>query len=367
MRTAKELLVASRHYAQERRGWSWFHLTTTLLALLAAFAVAAAAPWWPLQAVGSVLAGLLVVRMFIIYHDYEHGAILQDSWLAQAVMHCYGLFVLSPPRTWKHSHDHHHQHNAQTFSVPVGTFPVMTVDDYFAASRVERLRYAIVRHPLTLFFGYVTVFLWEICIHTLLTDRRSFWDVVPSLVLHAGLATGLALVGGWPLFFFALLLPVLVATSLGAYLFYAQHNFPAARFARQENWDYTFAALHSSSFCRMNPLMHWFTGNIGYHHVHHLNAKIPFYRLPEAMAGIEELQSPGETSLRPWDVWACLRLKLWDEEGGRLVSFREARRMRARATMQPCPTVSPAQPPRSIKNLSARGGELSSPKAAPGV
>src|SRR5262249_28750264 len=89
------------------------------------------------------------------------------------------------------------------------------------------------------------------------------------------------------------------------------------------DWDYVAAALYSSSYVRMHPVLHWFTGNIGYHHVHHLNARIPFYRLPEAMAAIVELQSPGTTSLHPFDVYRCLRLKLWDREGKAMLSFAE--------------------------------------------
>jgi omega-6 fatty acid desaturase (delta-12 desaturase) len=366
-RSSKDLLIASREFAEEQRGRSWFHLWTTLLALTAAVALACTPTFWPLQLVGSAAVALVLVRMFILYHDYEHGAILQNSRLARAIMTVVGWLLLSPPKTWKHAHDHHHQHNAQTFSKSLGTYPVMTTEDYARASRGQRFFYAIVRNPLTLLFGYATVFLWEICIHTLVHDRRSIKDIGPALVLHAGLIVGMALLGGWPLLLFGLLLPVLMATAMGSYLFYAQHNFPSVKFASEENWDYTFAALHSSSFCRMSRVMHWFTGNIGYHHVHHLNARIPFYRLPAAMAAMPELQAPGETSLLPWDVLACLRLKLWDEEAGRMVSFGEARRARRRATMAPCPTISPARPQRSPKSSSVLVAESSLPKAAPGV
>ena len=93
--------------------------------------------------------------------------------------------------------------------------------------------------------------------------------------------------------------PVVLGASLGAYLFYAQHNFPAAEIRAGSEWDYVFAALRSSSYMAMNPILGWFTANIGYHHIHHLNSRIPFYRLPETMAAIEELQSPGRTSLQP--------------------------------------------------------------------
>ena len=118
-----------------------------------------------------------------------------------------------------------------------------------------------------------------------------------------------------------LLLPQCVAMALGSYLFYAQHNFPGARFQESGSWDYAAAALAGSSYMAMNPVLRWFTGNIGYHHVHHINARIPFYRLPEAMAGLKELQSPGVTTLTPRGVYRCLRLKLWDPEQNRLVNF----------------------------------------------
>jgi len=122
--------------------------------------------------------------------------------------------------------------------------------------------------------------------------------------------------------FFAFLLPNLISHALGAYLFYAQHNFPTAHIQAREEWTFVRAALESSSYMQLGPVMRYFTGNIGYHHVHHLNHRIPFYRLPEAMAGIPELQNPrGMTSLAPRDVLACLRLKLWDPAAGRLVPF----------------------------------------------
>jgi omega-6 fatty acid desaturase (delta-12 desaturase) len=109
--------------------------------------------------------------------------------------------------------------------------------------------------------------------------------------------------------------------GFGSYLFFAQHNFPGVWLASHREWSYVNSALHSSSYLCTGRVMSWFTGNIGYHHVHHLNAKIPFYRLPEAMAALEELQSPPTTSLSLRDIAACLRLKLWDPAAGRLVNW----------------------------------------------
>ena len=107
-------------------------------------------------------------------------------------------------------------------------------------------------------------------------------------------------------------------SAMGAYLFYCQHNFPGARFAEGQQWSYINAALQSTSFMVMSPVMRWFTASIGFHHVHHLNSRIPFYRLEEALHTMPELHSAGTTSWNPLEVYRCLRLKVWDEEKGEL-------------------------------------------------
>ena len=111
---------------------------------------------------------------------------------------------------------------------------------------------------------------------------------------------------------------------MGAYLFYAQHNFPGAKYKNNTEWNYTHAALESSSYMDLNPFMQWVTANIGFHHIHHLNSKIPFYRLPEAMAAIPELQEPKTTSLMPSDIIACLKLKVWDPEKNSMIGYEDA-------------------------------------------
>ena len=121
------------------------------------------------------------------------------------------------------------------------------------------------------------------------------------------------------------MIPSLSASALGAYLFYCQHNFVGARYLQPADWEYTATAVHSSSFLRTGRVLGWFTANIGYHHVHHANPGIPFYRLPEAMQAIAALQNPRVTTLHPREIARCLSLKLWDEERGRMVSFREYR------------------------------------------
>jgi omega-6 fatty acid desaturase (delta-12 desaturase) len=116
-------------------------------------------------------------------------------------------------------------------------------------------------------------------------------------------------------------LPHALAAAIGSYMFYAQHNYPDVTLRSRHEWNYTDAALHAASYMKMGPVMEYFSGNIGYHHVHHLNSSIPFYNLPAAMKAIPELQEPGETSLSPREILACLKLKLWDGDTQRMSGY----------------------------------------------
>jgi omega-6 fatty acid desaturase (delta-12 desaturase) len=142
-----------------------------------------------------------------------------------------------------------------------------------------------------------------------------------SPLLLAGIGAACAAVGRFDAFVFGWVVPMAVAATAGSYLFYAQHNFPGLHVADRQSWSFSGAALESSSYLKMGPLMNWLTANIGFHHVHHLNAAIPFYRLPEAMKSIEELRNPVTTTLSPADVAACFELKLWSPEKGQMVGY----------------------------------------------
>ena len=322
MRSEKELLIESRKYAVEIRWLSWFHVLSTLAVLLVLGALTAIDFFWPARLLVSIVFGLVVVRCFVIYHDYHHGAILKKSWPAQMLATAFGIIAVTPSSIWKRSHDHHHKNNSKLLGISIGSFPLMTINNFQTASSKEKMLYLVARNPITIAAGYLTVFIFGMCVRPFMLDPKRHFDCFVSLVLHAILIVVLAI---WApkILLFTLLIPYAIAGAIGSYLFYAQHNFPSARILNRGEWSHVGAALQSSSYLKMGHLMNWFTGNIGYHHVHHLNHKIPFYRLPEAMHGIAELQSPGETTLLPQDIWGCLRLKLWDEERGRLVSFKQ--------------------------------------------
>ena len=315
MRNAKEILRDSRAYAHEQRPRSWWHLLSTLAALALLAAATCQVDSWPIRVPLSVLLGLVLVRLFVIYHDVQHGTILVGSRTARLLMRVYGLLVLNPPSIWTRSHEHHHRIVGRVYGSSIGSYPVMTRRMWDDASGGQRLRYVVQRHPLTMALGYVTIFFYGMCVRSLIADRHSHRDAALAIGLHAGLIALLAVFAP-ELMLFLVLLPMTVACGLGAYLFYAQHNYPHVEIMARDDWSYLGAALRSSSYMRMGPIMRWFTGNIGFHHVHHVNARIPFYRLPEAMAGIAELQAPGTTSLWPGEVWRCLRLQVWDGERG---------------------------------------------------
>lgn len=322
--TEKELILATKRFAQEIRAKSWWHLASTGLVLAGLYFITLwpSTPLWA-KAIASVVTGLTIARMFIIYHDHQHKAILQKSRLADWIMTVFGLYVLAPTSIWKRSHDHHHTHNSKLYTSSIGSYPIVTAEKFKTMDRSERTIYLFTRHPLTIAFGYLFVFIYGMCIRSFVNNREKHWDSLIALVLHVAVGATIVLTLGWTAFWLGFITPAVIALGLGAYLFYAQHNFPTATFADKEGWSYVNAALGSSSHMRMNALMRWFTGNIGFHHIHHLNARIPFYRLPEVYRAIPELQNAKTTSLMPGEVLRCLRLKVWDPARGRLIGLKE--------------------------------------------
>jgi len=260
-----------------------------------------------------------MVRLFVIYHDQQHHAILPKSKLAGIFMRLFGICFICPSAVWRRSHDYHHTHNCKLRSANIGSFPIMTREQYRQTPTRERVLYLFMRHPLTIMFGYVSVFLFGMVILPFFDAPRKNADSVPALLLHVGIAVLLIVYFGWFAWVLTMLIPFLTSCALGSYLFYAQHNFPGVILKDNQGWTYEGAALESSSFLKTNRIMAWFTGNIGYHHIHHLNHRVPFYRLPEVYRAIPELRQARTTSLHPLDIIRCLRLKVWCVETQQMV------------------------------------------------
>ncbi len=323
MRTGKELILATKPFTKEDRAKSWRLLLSSLLLLAGALAGTVFMPFLLLRITFSMLAGLLMVRMFIIFHDFQHHAILHRSVPADIIMSLYGLYVLVPPSIWKRSHDYHHAHNSKLFSASIGSYPIATKSKYLSMGKGERALYLFVRHPFTIAMGYFTMFIYGMCISSLLSAPKKHYDSAIALIGHGLLTYYVITLFGVQAWLLSVFIPIFIASAMGAYLFYAQHNFPTTEFTDKEDWKYEAAALESSSYMVMNPFMQFMTGNIGFHHIHHLNARIPFYRLPETYNSIPELQNARTTSLHPKEIAACFRLKVWDPERNRMIGFKE--------------------------------------------
>lgn len=325
MRSGPELIRATKPTSDEDLATTWRLFSVTVVVIIALTALAATPALGPARWLFAVLLGLSNVRVFIFYHDAMHGAVFRKSRLGKRLMQFYGLVILCPDRVWKDSHNYHHAHTSKIVGASIGSYPVLTLRMYARATGVQKLLYRAVRSPLNMLLGYFTIFLVGMVIRPLIKNPKRNYSAALSLMVHFGLMGAIAALLGWPTMFFVYLLPQIVASAAGSYLFYAQHNFPDIKIADRPDWEYTDAALHSSSMMTAGTVMRWFTGDIGFHHVHHLNSQIPFYRLEETMSQVAELQNPATTSFAIKDVLAALSLDLWDPEQGKMVSFRAAK------------------------------------------
>ncbi len=321
MLCGKTLILATKPYTSESRAKSWFYALTTLALLLAALYGTLFLPYLIAKILCSIFSGLLIVRFFVIYHDYQHHSILQHSIPANIIMTIFGIYILAPQSIWKRSHDYHHNHNSKLFTADIGSFPIVTKSKFSSMSKTNRLVYLAIRHPLNILFGYITIFAIGMCVRSCISNPRKHADSLVALVIHIIGSVLIIHYFGWLAWTLFIFVPFFIACGFGSYLFYAQHNFPAVSFCERSNWNYEVAALESSSYMKMNKVMAWFTANIGYHHIHHLNSRIPFYRLPEIMDALPELQNAKTTSLSIKEIIACLKLKVWDPEKNKMVGL----------------------------------------------
>lgn len=324
MTEGKALILATKPFAKEVRAKSWAYSLSTFLVVIAAHSCI-----WLfsfsliLQIIFSIIAGLSIVRLFVIYHDYMHHSILRKSKLANVLFTIFGLYILTPKSVWKRTHDYHHNHNSKLHTSSIGSYPIVTKEKFLAAGKLEQRIYLLIRHPISFIFAYFFAFLYGICIRSFLSSPKRHSDSFVSMALHLGISICLITVFGWLTFFMTYLLPMMFAQGLGSYLFYAQHNFPGVTFKDKDGWTYINAAMNSSSHMKMNRVMNWFTANIGYHHIHHINHRIPFYRLPEVYQKIPALQNAKTTSLNPLEIFRCFQLKVWDPQLGRMINKQE--------------------------------------------
>lgn len=309
---------------------SWWELAITLVPFLGLFAliVAAVQGGYFIALALTPLAGLFLLRLFIIQHDCGHGAFLRgrasNDWFGRAL----GVFTLTPYDCWRRSHAVHHSTTGNLDARGMGDISTLTVREFRDRARIRRILYRLYRHPLVLLgLGPAYQFLLRHRLPIgLMRDGWIYWTSAMATNLVSALILAVPIYfagfGITALVFFPVLL---TAASLGVWLFYIQHQFEEAHWKTDSSWSFHDAALRGSSFLDLPPVLRWFTGNIGVHHVHHLASRIPFYRLPEVLKHYPQLRDLNR--LTALQTLRALPLALWDEGQQKLVSFREASRI----------------------------------------
>jgi omega-6 fatty acid desaturase (delta-12 desaturase) len=269
----------------------------------------------------AVLAAGFMVRAFIIFHDCGHYAFFKSHRANDVVGILTGILAFTPYYHWRHDHAIHHATAGDLDRRGTGDVTTLTVQEYLAAPWWKRLGYRIMRHPLILFT--IGAFLVFAVFHRFPrpgTGRRERNSVLWTDLALVGLITGMMSLIGWQAFLLIFVPVLMIAASVGVWLFYVQHNFEGTYWVRHDKWDFTLASLRGSSFYKLPAVLQWFTGNIGFHHIHHLNARIPNYLLPKCHS-----ENP-VFHVRPLTLFSsmrCLSLRLWDEQSGRMVGFSE--------------------------------------------
>ncbi len=286
-----------------------------------------------LSLVLAIPAAGFLVRLFMIQHDCGHGSFFRTRAINDWVGRVIGVVTLTPYDYWKRTHAAHHASSGNLDRRGMGDINTITVREYLAMNWRGRLGYRFYRHPLVMFgLGPTYLFVLQHRAPLGLMRGAGWRPWISTMATNAGIALAAAglmwLIGVGP--FLLIHLPVaILAASIGVWLFYVQHQFEETTWAREQAWTHAEAALYGSSHYDLPLTLRWLTANIGVHHVHHLNSRIPFYRLAEVLRNHPELARIGRLTLR--ESLHSIRFALWDESATRLISFTALRRERRKA------------------------------------
>ena len=290
-------------------------------------AAAAVNGWWWAVVLLTIPAAGFLVRLFMLQHDCGHGNLFSrrsvNDWTGRVM----GVLTFTPYDYWRRTHAFHHANAGNLGQRGIGDIQTLTVREYRALPWRGRLRYRLYRHPAVMFgLGPAWLFIcqYRLPFGLMRAGIQPWVSTISTNFCIALLAAALIwLMGLYP--FLTVQMPiVLIAATVGVWLFYVQHQFEETHWSDEKSWNFQRAALHGSSHYELPVVLRWFTGNIGIHHVHHLSSKVPFYRLPEILRDYPELRETGRVTLL--QSLRCIKLALWDERDKRLVSFRNARR-----------------------------------------
>ena len=311
-----------RRYQLSSKGKSIWQMTNTIgpyLLLWVAMYFALSVSWWLVIPL-AILAGAFLIRTFIIFHDCTHSSFFKSKRANEIVGFITGVLTFTPFRQWRWEHTVHHSSAGDLDRRGMGDVWTLTIQEYLESSRWRRFAYRLSRNPVIL-FGIAPLFLF------LLYQRIPTKGAKPAvknnlhltnLVLLA-IAIGLSFVFGFWNYVIIQLIVLTVASVSGVWLFYVQHQFEDVYWERKEDWDYQKAALEGSSFYKLPKILQWFSGNIGFHHIHHLSPQIPNYQLENAHKA-----EPMFNEIKPLTIRTSLKsinFRLWDEENRKLTGY----------------------------------------------
>lgn len=323
---AKQLRKEVQTYAKSEHKISVRQLINTLVPLFllwtAAYASAMYSLW--IAAACAILSAGFVVRAFIIFHDCTHGSFFKNKKANDIVGNITGIITSFPYEKWKREHSIHHASSSNLDKRGIGDLEMLTVEEYYEKTPFARFVYRMYRNPIVMFgLGPLFLVLIQSRWNNEGARKKEILNTYMNNAVQLLVCAGIILAFGWQAFLVVHGITLFVAGSLGIWLFYIQHTFEDSYFEYEEEWDYVKAAVEGSSFYKLPRLLQWITGNIGYHHVHHLAPRIPNYYLQEAHETVAPLQKATTITLK--ESFASIGYKLYDHQAMKFVSFAEAR------------------------------------------
>lgn len=328
----KEIRRICSEFSTSINSKAWWQLTNTLIPFIIGLAVmiwGVTNDWNYLFILMLALpvAGLYI-RLFIIQHDCGHGSFFQKSTSNNWVGRILGVITLFPYSYWKKTHAIHHGYVGNLDERNVGDIDTYTVEEYKNLPKHKKFFYRMYRNPvILLLFGPIYQFVIK---HRFPFDMPKSWKMEWKSVIFNNITLALTFtilisILGFVNLIKAFLPIIMIGGAAGIWLFYVQHTFEDTYWKKKDNWNINTAALYGSSYFKMPAILNWFTGNIGFHHIHHLSAKIPNYRLQEAFKSSKLLQqAPTITLLSSIKTY---NLKLWDEAREKMISFKEYKQL----------------------------------------
>lgn len=307
-----------------RASWQLVNTVGSYVVLWYLMYLSLAVSWW-LTIPLCLLAGGILIRIFIIFHDCGHGSFFRSRRANDFWGFLTGMLTFTPYYQWRWEHSIHHATTGHLERRGVGDIWTLTVEEYLESSRWKKFSYRLARNPVILFL------LAPLVIFVLLQrfpskgakrkERNSVWIMNLAILALAG---GLIWIYGFLPWLIIQMTTMGVAGSAGVWLFYVQHQFEDAYWERGEDWDYTSAAMLGSSFYQLPRVLQWFSGNIGFHHIHHLSPRIPNYNLERCHRSDPMFEQVTPTTL--FGSLKSLTFRLWDEKARKLISFRSLRK-----------------------------------------